>query len=318
MMAPERRTGDPTMLERSVLRFTHLDGLEHPCFEARGARSGPRLALIGGVHGCEYSSIAAVTRFMRELDTAALAGSILAVPVVSMESFTQRSPFLVPVDGKNLNRSFPGDPHGTAAEVLAHHVAKAFIEPTDYLLDLHAGDLPEALEPFVLYDESPVEARAREIAIAYGLGHVVRQTTAVRTVAGSTSALAADLGKPSITAESGQCGILDQGAVDRHLAGLANVTALLGVLPGEVAAPVPTREFEGWHWLTTPVAGWWEPAVPVGTQVAGGDLLGTVTDVLGDGRHEVRAPGPGVPLFITSSPAVVAEGLLLGIARSSD
>jgi len=76
--------------------------------------------------------------------------------------------------------------------VLAHHITEAFIRPTDYLLDLHAGDLPEALEPFVLYDESPVEEQSRRLAHAYGLGHVVRQARAGRTVGGSTSAVAAD------------------------------------------------------------------------------------------------------------------------------
>ena len=62
------------------------------------------------------------------------------------------------------------------------------------MIDLHAGDLPEALEPFVFYDASPVEQPARDLALAYGLGHMVRQSSEGRTVAGSTSAAAADLG----------------------------------------------------------------------------------------------------------------------------
>jgi predicted deacylase len=62
------------------------------------------------------------------------------------------------------------------------------------------------------------------------------------------------------------------------------------------------------------VAGWWEPAVAVGQDVPAGGLIGTVSDLLGDGRHEVHAPENGVPLFITSSPAVEADGLLIGIA----
>ena len=70
------------MIERRVITFPHelLAGLEHPAFEAKGAKDGPHLALIGGIHGCEYSSIAAVTRVMTELDTSELAGTITAVP----------------------------------------------------------------------------------------------------------------------------------------------------------------------------------------------------------------------------------------------
>jgi predicted deacylase len=291
-----------------------------PYVEVAGESPGPHLTVIAGVHGAEYTSIAAVREFARALDPAWVHGRITAVPVVNLLSFWERSAFVVPLDGKNLNRNFPGNPAGTFTEVLAHHVTEAFIRPTDYLLDLHAGDLPEALEPFVLYDESPVEEQSRRLAHAYGLGHVVRQARAGRTVGGSTSAVAADLGIPSITAEAGQNGILDRASVDRHLAGLANITRLLGIdtRPSSgTTAPTPPVEHDGWVWLRTTTAGWWEPAVAVGTDVDAGDLLGTVSGLLGDNLTEIRAPEPGVPLFVTSSPAVTADGLLMGLARAN-
>jgi predicted deacylase len=291
-----------------------------PYVEVAGESPGPHLTVIAGVHGAEYTSIAAVREFARALDPAWVHGRITAVPVVNLLSFWERSAFVVPLDGKNLNRNFPGNPAGTFTEVLAHHVTEAFIRPTDYLLDLHAGDLPEALEPFVLYDESPVEEQSRRLAHAYGLGHVVRQARAGRTVGGSTSAVAADLGIPSITAEAGQNGILDRASVDRHLAGLANITRLLGIdtRPSSgTTAPTPPVEHDGWVWLRTTTAGWWEPAVAVGTDVDAGDLLGTVSGLLGDSLTEIRAPEAGVPLFVTSSPAVTADGLLMGLARAN-
>lgn len=50
------------MIERNTIRFEHelLSGVELPCLEATGAGEGPRVSLIGGIHGGEYSSIAAV------------------------------------------------------------------------------------------------------------------------------------------------------------------------------------------------------------------------------------------------------------------
>ena len=91
------------MIERRALRFEAgvLTSRELPSFVATGAGDGPHLALIAGIHGCEYSSIAAVTRFMRELDTGELRGRITAVPIVNLGSFHARSPFVVPEDGKN-------------------------------------------------------------------------------------------------------------------------------------------------------------------------------------------------------------------------
>ena len=61
----------PGTISRQTLRFgaPALRHLEWPYFDARGAQDGPHLAIIAGIHGCEYSSIAAVNRVMNELDT---------------------------------------------------------------------------------------------------------------------------------------------------------------------------------------------------------------------------------------------------------
>lgn len=294
--------------EDGVLNIPYVDVVG----EAGG---GPHLTVIAGVHGTEYTSIAAARELLTELRPAELSGTVTVAPVINLPAFWARTPFVVPLDGKNLNRSFPGDPDGSAAERIAAAVTERLITGSDYLIDLHAGDLPEALEPFALYDASPVEQRARDLALAYGLGHLVRQSAQGRTVAGSTSATAADLGIPAITAESGERGLLERVAVDGHLRGLRNVLRYLGLLPGPAAVFGSPAEYEGWIWMRTNDAGWWRPAAMPGVPVAEGDVLGTVSPLIGGTPTRITAPAPGVPLFITSSPAVSAGGLLLGLAR---
>lgn len=305
------------MITRQTLHIPELgpSGLDIPYFDIVGQRDGPQLTVLAGVHGAEYSSIAAVREFVRDIDTDAVSGRIIAVAVVNIPAFWARSAFVVPADGKNLNRSFPGDPNGSFTDVLAHHVFNTFICGADFVVDMHAGDIPESLEPFSLYEESPVEQVSRELAVAYGLRHVMRQSAAVRTVAGSSCAAAADIGIPAIIVESGQNGLLERTAIDRHVEGLTNLARSVGVLDG---APWPTREVrhhDGWHWLRTDREGWWQPTVGTGASIAAGELLGTMSDVWGDVFAEVRAPEAGTLLFLTSSPAVSAHGLLLGLAR---
>ena len=241
----------PGMIERRtiVLPDERLAGVEHPAFEARGSRDGPHVALIGGIHGCEYSSIAAVTRVMRELDTDELAGSITAVPVVSMQSFERRSPFVVPEDGKNLNRSFPGTYDGTYTDALARGIFDELIAPADVLLDLHGGDLVEALEPFAIYDASPVEERARDLAVAFGLPYVVREEPA-GGIGGMTCSAAAAAGIPAVIAEAGGFGQLDEGAVTMLVEGVRNALRSLELLPGPVHPPRPDMRLVGaFGWL---------------------------------------------------------------------
>ncbi|MGH3049396.1 MAG: succinylglutamate desuccinylase/aspartoacylase family protein, partial [Gaiellaceae bacterium] len=303
-------------VERRTIVFPHplLAGVEHPAFEVRGAAAGPRLALIGGVHGCEYSSIAAVTRVVNELDPDDLAGSITAVPVVSMRSFERRSPFVVPEDGKNLNRCFPGSYDGTYSDVLARSLFDELIAPADALVDLHGGDLVEALEPFALYDASPVEERARELAVAFGLPYVVRQEPQEGELGGMTSSAAAAAGIPAIIAEAGGIGQLEESVVALLADGVRNVLRSLGMLPGPVEPPpAGMREVGRSVWLRCEHAGWWESAARAGEELAAGTLLGRVRNLWGDVLEELHAPADGVVLFLTTSASVAEDGLLLGL-----
>jgi uncharacterized protein len=305
------------MIERTVIEYPNelLHGLEHPAFVARGeAGDGPKLSLIAGIHGCEYSSIAAVTRFMNELNPGELKGTITAVPVVSMESFRQRSPFVVPIDGKNLNRCFPGDFRGTYTDVLARSIYETLIEPADVLIDLHGGDQVEALEPFTTYDASPLEYRAHEIAAAFNFPYVIRSEREEGELSGLTTSAATAAGIPGVIAEAGGRGLLEEGATTMLVDGVRNALRVLGMLPGP-PEPVPAnqRQVGSFIWLRAQYEGWWDWAVEAGDEVSGGQVLGRIRDLWGDVKEEIVAPQDGVILFITSSPATEANGLLLGL-----
>jgi predicted deacylase len=304
------------MIERRTIRFDHelLAELELPCFDAVGESDGPYLCLLAGIHGGEYSSIAAVVRFMNALDTSELSGRITAVPIVSMPSFRARTAFVMPQDGKNLNRCFPGTNDGTFSDVLARHVFDTLIAPSDFMLDLHGGDMVEALEPFSLYDESPVEEQARDLAIAFGLRYLVRSAPADAPISGTTSSAAAAAGVPAVIAEVGGCGLLEEDAVRMHLDGLGNALRHLRMLPGDVNPPrADMRSVGRFVWLRAAEEGWWEPDVVAGDEVVAGSSIGTVRNLFGDVTERVLAPEDGVVLFLTSSPAVGTDGLLLGL-----
>ena len=302
----------PTVLRRTL----GLAGLDIPVVELTGAGDGPRLTVLAGVHGCEYAPMAAVRRWTAALAGRELRGSVRAVPVLNLTAFRARTPFLVPDDGKNLNRCFPGNPEGTMADRLAHAAFTQLIQGSDALIDVHAGDMVEALEPFALYDTGPAEARALEMATAYGLGYVIRQEPGPgRAVGGTTSTAAAEIGIPAIIAEAGGCGLVEAAAVEAHVRGLDRVLAALGMTDDPTAAPAAAPVRLGrFLWLRSTSEGWWEPAVRPGEQVAEGQALGTVSSLDGaEVLQSVTAPAPGVPMFITSSPAVAADGLLLGL-----
>jgi uncharacterized protein len=308
-------TTSPTLTRRRL----DLAGLDVPALDITGTGDGPQLTVLAGVHGCEYAPMAAQRIWARGLAARELRGRVLAIPVLNLPAFRARSPFVVPDDGKNLNRCFPGNRSGSLAERLAYDTFTKIIKGSDALIDMHAGDMVEALEPFALYDAGPGEARARDMAEAYGLSYVIRQEPGPdRAVAGTTSAAAAEIGIPAIIAEAGGCGLVEQAAVDAHLRGLNRVLALLG-MSGDPAGPPdgngpPPPSLRRFRWLRGRHEGWWEPTEQVGGTVAEGQVLGTVSSIDGTQILEtITAPSDGILIFVTSSPAVAADGLLLGL-----
>jgi predicted deacylase len=278
------------------------------------------LTVIAGVHGCEYASMEGVRRWTRGLEGTDIRGRVRAVPVLNLPAFVGRTPFVVPDDGKNLNRCFPGDPAGTLADRLAYAAFTELISGSDAYIDVHCGDMVEALQPFALYEAGPAEDKARDLAAAYRLPYVIRQVAGPdRAVSGTSSGAAAAAGIPAITAEAGECGLVQEHAVALHVAGLNGVLEVLGMTEARAdGADRPEQTQLGrFLWLRCRSAGWWSPSVRPGDAVTAGQSVGEVSSLDGSAvLQTIVAPADGVIIFLTSSPAVADDGLLLGLGAS--
>ncbi len=287
-------------------------GLEMPLTLIHGAKPGPLVLVSAGVHGGEYVGIETAMRFAREVDPKDVSGRLAVVHIYGVSAFHARQQYVVPEDGKNPNRVFPGRASGTVSERMAATLMETFVGGASAWVDLHGGDIHEALEPFVIYTEAAapeVVAKSRAMAEAFGLPYVV--TSQAR--AGNTYAGAASVGVPAILAEAGGMGQLEESSVALLLRGLANVSLLLGILPGSPKpAPRPTV-FSRFDWLCSEHRGCWYPAVRAGDQVREGQLIGVIKDYWGDTLTEHRAPADGVVLFVVTSLAINPTDPLVGV-----
>jgi uncharacterized protein len=303
-------------VQQSVIRVDGAEGLvgsEIPFYIYGNPELGPTVSLMAGVHGCEYVPMLALRTFLDELDESQLRGSLRVVPIANLASFHARSPFVVPHDGLNLNRYFPGKADGSFTERLAYALFNEAISPAQFHIDMHAGDQVEDLEPFTIYDASEVEDDSSRMAHAYGLGFVIRTERSESPIGGMSSTAAAEAGIASITAEVGGRGLVDDESVARHLEGLRRTLAQIGVLPAEFAPPTPPVEIKHWVWLRSTTGGWWSSRVRVGEYVEANTVIGTVRSLDDLTYEEIIAPESGTPIFLTTSPAVDADGLLLGL-----
>src|ERR1035437_8775075 len=176
-----------------------------------GARPGPVLALIAGNHGYEYPPVLALQKLRSRIDAAELSGTVIMVHVANMPSFLGRTVYFSPVDGKNLNRAYPGRQDGTVSERIAFAITTQVIEKADYVLDLHCGDGNESMRPYV-YERSAEDGKMNSeisrLALGFGIDHILidrnRPTDPARSLYCSTPAITR--GKPALTIESGFLG----------------------------------------------------------------------------------------------------------------
>ena len=296
-------------------------GTTIPVTIIRGAEPGPTLALIAGTHGSEVAPILALQRVRELLPARQLKGTVLLVHVANMPSFLGRTIYYSPVDGKNLNRVYPGRADGTISERIAYVITTEIIERADYLVDMHAGDGNESLRPYTYWNKLGLDPRvdsvAKEMALAWGHDHIIIDTTRTRDRARSlyTQNTAHIRGKPALTTETGYLGLPEPEMIERNIHGAFRLMHYLGMLPGEVElveAPVWLAPYEV---LTSPATGTWHPAVERGHTVAKGALIGRVTDFFGQLLAEVRASLDGEVMYVVGTPAM-SQGEPVGMVAA--
>jgi len=274
-----------------------------------GARPGPVLAIVAGAHGTEYSSILAVERLIQALDPAQISGTVILVPLVNVASFEQKIAHVNPVDGKSMNRFYPGRMDGTQTERASYLMTKEVVEQCDHLIDLHGGDLDESLRPYSYWTVTGNMAQdniSREMLLAFGLDHIIISADRPRDPAASRylENTATTRGKPSITAEAGHAGTTDADDIALLVIGSINVMRYLRMLPGAPALIENPVWIEKAIALPSEQTGLFYPLVKRGMYVQAGMKLGYVTDYVGRIIFEGRAPESGVVLFIRAVPSM--------------
>lgn len=120
--------------------------------------SGPRILLLGGVHGDEFEGQVMLMKFMRALDIDDVRGHLIIMPAANAPA-AFAGMRTSPLDGRNLNREYPGDPRGTPTQEIAFFIENVLLPRVEYLLDFHSGDSSTYFTPSAHVYHSPDEER---------------------------------------------------------------------------------------------------------------------------------------------------------------
>src|ERR1700722_11254414 len=133
---------------------------------------GPVVLLMGGNHGDEYEGQVLVSSLIREIEPQSVRGQLIFLP---MANFPAAAAGLrtSPLDGGNLNRSFPGDPQGAPTAAIADYIEHTLLPRAQYLIDLHSGGsslLYHGANMLAIEPRDPKEdERLKALLTAFGL-----------------------------------------------------------------------------------------------------------------------------------------------------
>lgn len=305
------------MKEKGWIEFKYMatgEPIRFPVGTIYGVNDGPTLLVLGGMHGSEFAGIDAAIRLYNEVDPKKLNGVLKIGMVYNLPAFVNNLGFVVPHDGKNPMSTFPGTPIGTYGEAMAYYFDQQMLSKCDYFVELHGGDIPEALTPFVfhVYTGDPAtDEKSKKMAEVYNIPLVVSDKCSKENPPKYAFGVSSMRGKPSILCESGQQGILKSEEADTHLVGLRNVLIHLGMTPGKIVNTIKRKSIDEYIAIRSEYAGMWYPAVKLNQVVKKDEVVGHIRDYFGDPIAEVKSRLDGIVTVIRTSPAVKAGNVLI-------
>ncbi|MFH5804571.1 succinylglutamate desuccinylase/aspartoacylase family protein [Alienimonas sp. DA493] len=296
--------GARTHVQMPVGRLATETWLSVPVEIVRGTRPGPCVWLTAAIHGDELNGVEVIRRVLAKIACDTLRGTVLAVPIVNVFGFNARSRYLP--DRRDLNRSFPGSPHGSLASQLAHLLMTEIVAHADVGLDLHTGSDHRFNLPQIRANLEDAET----LRLAEAFHAPITMHSGVRD--GSLRAAATALGKPVLLYEAGEPQRFNGECIEVGVRGALNVLRALDMLPprSEQAkakrpeSPEPSIRVPSSVWVRAKRSGIFRPIANLGERVAKGDRLGGIADAFGRNRSALKAPFDGVVIARANNPLV--------------
>jgi len=265
----------------------------------RSEKAGPTLLALAGVHGDEINGVEILRRAIAGgLFENLKRGSVIAIPVLNIYGFNNFSRD-VP-DGKDVNRSFPGNRKGSLASRVARTLTRKVLPLVDFGVDFHTGGRSHYNYPQVRFTKG--DAAAEKWARAFAPPFLI----ANRPIPKSLRKVACLAGKPIIVFEGGENLRLDGFAIEKGLAGLKRLMYAQGMI-AEAPAVENSILFQKTVWLRAARAGMFRWMKQSGHAVQKGEPLAVITDPAGRDEIPVLASRDGYLIGHNNAP-VVSQG----------
>lgn len=298
--------GEKVLTKLVISKLPSGTVIEIPVYVFRSVHDGPVVLLMAGMHGDEVNGTEIIRRMISRKMLYPLKGTIIAVPILNIYGFLNFSRE-VP-DGKDVNRSFPGNRDGSLASRVAHRFMKEVMPYIDYGLDFHTGGRSRANYPQIRCVLS--DYRNAELANAFAPPFVMNASYRQ----GSLRKEASKLGKSILVYETGESLRFDEKGINMGIEGTCRLLHHLGMMASCVEPSETTKVCMKDMWLRAKNAGLWRTFISIGDYVRKGQHIGSITDPYGEMEVRLNAPATGHVVGLNNMPVVNQGDALLHIA----
>jgi predicted deacylase len=270
-----------------------------PVIVLHGTREGPTVWLSAAVHGDEICGVEIIRRVLEHLQPRAMAGTVLAVPIVNVHGFNTGDRYLP--DRRDLNRSFPGSERGPLASRIAHLMMTEIIAKSSVGIDLHTGSDARTNLPQVRGDLD--DARTLELATTFGAPVAIHS----RVRDGSLRQAATEAGAAVLLFEGGEASRFDPHAIAVGTEGVLRVLRSLGVIQPDATTSEPAAELaisRQTRWVRATSSGILHLDAELGSHVAVGESIATIYDPFGKRLSRITSRIAGLVIGATENPLV--------------
>jgi predicted deacylase len=280
------RPGEQCSLELPVSRLPSGTPIHMPVHVFRSRQEGPAILLSGGMHGDEVNGIEIIRKFLKSgIASQIRRGSIIAMPIINVYGFINFSRD-VP-DGKDVNRSFPGNPDGSLASIVAHTMSTCILPEIDFGIDFHTGGASRTNYPQIRYEEE--DELAEEVSRAFAAPFTLHSNV----IEGSFRETARSLNKSVMVFEGGETLRLDRKTVEEGLDGIKRVLQYYGMISKAPKQRQKQRFFRRSTWLRADVSGLFRHRKESGQAVKEGLTLGYISSPTNEYSVKMNSPVTG-------------------------
>ena len=288
--------GENKVINYDIARLPSGMMINMPVFIFRSKTDGPVLLLSGGLHGDEVNGIEIIRRMISEGQFKNLkCGTIVAVPVLNVFGFLNYSRE-VP-DGKDVNRSFPGDANGSLASRVAYNLTKVILPLIDYGVDFHTGGAARTNYPQIRY--SVADKNSELIAKAFAAPFTLNSNLIPKSIRHQGS----KMGKPIVVFEGGESMRFDELSIGEAIDGTKRLMSYLGMID----EPYQERNIKlllSSSWVRANRSGLFKPFAESGDLVVKNQPLGVINDPFGQYEIKVLSKYEGHVIGHNNNPVV--------------